>query len=409
MLRWIGRGSLALALLAGAAAVWQWERLGRLAAVVTLYDEDRIVGNFSSMDAAFPTAAAPAGGAPRPLPSAPRDLPDRFVHGGGEETLESWLERTATTSLIVLKDGVVAHETYRLGTGPDDRRMSFSMAKSVVSVLMGIAIADGDVPGVEARVEDLLPEARGSAYEGARLRDVLNMASGVAFNEDYLDFWSDLNRMSRALALGRSMDAFSMDPKRPRARPPGSAFDYVSIDTHVLAMILRRATGRDLPGYLSEKLWTPMGAEADALFITDEHGAAFALGGLNARTRDFARFALLIAEGGARDGEQIVPADWIADSTAPSAPPPADPAERWDYGYQWWAPPGREDAPGGEIVGRGIYGQWMYLRPDEGVVVVKTSADRGFRDPDRDRDLPDIAAFRAIADAMRRSFEGDGP
>jgi CubicO group peptidase (beta-lactamase class C family) len=206
--------------------------------------------------------------------------------------------------------------------------------------------------------------------------------------------------MSRTLALGASMDDFALDPDRPRARDPGQAFDYVSIDTHVLALILRRATGRDLPAYLSEKLWIPMGAEADAKFITDGHGAAFALGGLNARARDFARFALLIAEGGARDGVQIVPRDWIAEATAPSAPPPADPEERWGYGFQWWIPPGGEAVPGGEIVGRGIYGQWMYLRPAEGVVIVKTSADRGFRSEDRRRNLPDIAAFRAIADAM---------
>ncbi|MEO1687985.1 MAG: serine hydrolase, partial [Pseudomonadota bacterium] len=319
MWRWLGRGLLALVLIAAAAALAFREEIGRLNAVLTLFDEDRITANFSAMDAAFLTAPVAAGGAPRPLPEAPRPLPERFVHGGGEEGVEAFLSRSATTSLLVLKDGAVAHESYRLGTGPEDLRMSWSVTKSFVASLIGIALAEGDLPGLDAPAEALAPELAGSAYEGVRLRDILNMASGVEFNEDYLDFWSDINQMGRVLALGASMDAFAAGQDR-RLAPPGEAFRYVSIDTHVLAMILRRATGRSLAEALSEKIWIPMGAEADARMITDGHGAAFALGGLNARTRDFARFGLLIAEGGGG----VVPADWIAEATSPTAPPPAD-------------------------------------------------------------------------------------
>ena len=400
-LKWTGRVLLVLAVVIGAGAAWKWPEITRLRHVLSLFEEDRIVSNFSNMEALFLTAPVPAGGAPRPLPADPRPLPETFTHGGGEDRIEDWIERTKTTSLLVLKDGRVAHERYRLGTGPEDLRMSWSVAKSVVSSLVGIAWGEGLIDDLDAPVSRWVPELAQSAYAGASLRDVLNMASGVEFDEDYADFNSDINQMGRVLALGASMDAFAAGQERI-AGPPGEAFRYVSVDTHVVSMVLRAATGRTLTEYLSEKLWGPMGAEADARFVTDGLGAAFALGGLNARTRDYARFGLLVAEGGARDGVPIIPRDWLAQATRRSAPPPPPEEPRpYGYGFQWWIPPGGDGGLGGEVLARGVYGQFLYIRPAENLVIVKTSGDRLFNDPVRRANLETTWALRAIADAMR--------
>ncbi|MCB1407615.1 MAG: serine hydrolase, partial [Rhodobacteraceae bacterium] len=214
---------------------------------------------------------------------------------------------------------------------------------------------------------------------------VLQMSSGVAFNEDYFDFWSDINRMGRVLALGGSMDGFSAGQSGRRA-PPGTEWHYVSIDTHVLSMVIRGATGRSIPDLVSERLFQPLGLERDPYYVTDGEGVAFVLGGLNLTTRDYARIGQLVAQGGTWQGRQIVSADWIAESTARSAPGDVG------YGYQWWLP---DDAAPGEVYARGVYGQFIWIDRDRDVVIAVNSADRAFR-TEGALDT-NIAMFRAIA------------
>ncbi|TYO88204.1 serine hydrolase domain-containing protein [Oceanicella actignis] len=395
----IGRVALAAAALAGAALVWKRDELARLYRVNTLFAEDRIVDNFMHMDRLFWTVPVPRGDGPvRPLPADPRPLPQTFRHDWGEERVEDYLTRSATTALIVLKDGRIAHESYRLGTRPENLRISWSMAKSVTATLIGVALAEGAIDSIDDPADKYAPALAQGAYGGVSIRDLLHMSSGVDFDENYADFNSDINKMGRTLALGGSMDAFAAGQER-RVAPAGENFRYVSVDTHALAMALRGATGRSLPQYLSEKLWGPMGAEAEARFVTDGHGAAFALGGLNARARDYARFGLLIAEGGAWNGRRIVPAEWIDAMGRPSAPPPAPGStERYGYGLHWWIPP---DAAPGEMVARGVYGQWIYVNRPERVVIVKTSADRNFMKEDRRANYEAAAFFRAVTAALR--------
>ncbi len=145
------------------------------------------------------------------------------------------------------------------------------------------------------------------------------MASGVAFNEDYLDFWSDINRMGRVLALGGSMDGFAAG-QTGRRGPPGTAWEYVSIDTHVIGMVIRGATGRSIPDLMQERLFVPLGLDADPYYVTDGNDVAFVLGGLNMTTRDYARLGQLVEQNGEWQGRQVIPADWLAESTARSAP-----------------------------------------------------------------------------------------
>lgn len=353
---------VALVVAGGALALWKREELTRLIAVNTLFAEDRIVGNFSNMDRLFlhrTLRASPAD----PLPEGPRAvMPDGF---------RSWLDARRVTGIVVLHRGAVVHEDYRLGTGPEDLRISWSIAKSVLSLVMGTLVQDGTIPDLDAPVTRYVPALASSAYAGASIRQVARMASGVAFNEDYLDFWSDINRMGRVLALGGSMDAFSIG-QTARRGAPGADWLYVSIDTHVLAMVMRAASGRSLSELVEERLFLPLGLDRAPYYVTDGRGVEFALGGLNMTTRDFARIGLLVAQGGRWGERQIVPAGWIAESTVASAPGGVG------YGYQWWLAP---DALPGEVYGRGVYGQYLWIDRDAEVVIAVNAADRRFREP----------------------------
>ena len=289
---------------------------------------------------------------------------------------------------MVLKDGQMVHESYYLGTADTDLRISWSVAKSFLSALMGIVLEEGDIASIDDQVTKYAPALKGSAYEGATIRNVLNMASGVHFDEDYLDFNSDINKMGRVLALGGSMDEFAAGITE-RDRAPGEAWQYVSIDTHVLGMVIRGATGRSIKDLMVEKLLTPLRLEADPYYLTDGYGVAFVLGGLNLRTRDYARMGQLFLQYGVWEGAQLVPSDWVLASTENSAP---NRPEGVGYGFQWWLPADGDD---GEFFARGIYGQYIYINPAKGVVIALNSADRDFTEDGAN--VQNIEMFRAIA------------
>ena len=363
MLRRILKLGLVLILILAAAAVWKREQITRLMAVNSLFSADKIVNNFSHMDSMFLTLPLSRG--PGPISPLPKGIDTAL-----SPAAEAWMQARAVTAIVALKDGAVVHEAYFLGTGPDDLRISWSMAKSVLSSLLGVVMAEGKIASLDDPVVKYVPLLQGSAYDGASIRNVLNMASGVKFNEDYLDFFSDINRMGRVLALGGSMDKFAAG-LHERSDPPGTVWHYVSIDTHVIGMVIRGATGESVARLLQSRILDPMGLEADPYYVTDGLGEPFVLGGLNMRTRDYARIGQMVLQGGAWQGRQIVPADWIDAATTASAPGGEG------YGFQWWLPP---DAPPGEVMAQGVYGQYIYINRALGVVIAMNAADRGFED-----------------------------
>lgn len=378
------KGLAILAVVLVAAGVWKHEEIGRLRAVLTLFDEDRIVANFSHMDAAFLSRPVPKGDAP-PMP-----LPQGAAMALPEGT-ENWISERAVTALVVLKDGAIRHESYHLGTGAEDRRISWSVAKSFLSALMGVVVAEGAIASLDDPVEKYAPMLRGSAYEGATIRQVLNMTSGVAFDEDYLKFSSDINKMGRVLALGGSMDRFAAGITVRRAAP-GAGWQYVSIDTHILGMVIRGATGRGVADLLAEKIIQPIGFESQPYYVTDGLAEPFVLGGLNLMTRDYARLGQVFLQDGMANGRQIVPADWVAVSTVPQTETPPG---AMGYGYQWWIP---QDATEGEFLAQGVYGQFIYINRPAGVVIAANSADRHFTEAGVE--AQNIATFRKIAAAL---------
>ncbi|PHQ98257.1 MAG: 6-aminohexanoate hydrolase [Marinosulfonomonas sp.] len=378
------RGILLLAIILAAVAFWQREKITRLMAVNSLFAQEKIINNFSHMDTMFLTRPLMRGdGDVSPLPTGTAAaLPD---------ALNDWIKNRSVTSLVVMKDGAIVAEDYFLGTKADDLRISWSVAKSYLSALFGIVMAEGHIASLNDPVTKYAPSLAGSAYDGATIRNVLNMASGVRFNEDYLDFNSDINRMGRVLALGWSMDGFAAGIN-DRQYGPGKTWQYVSIDTHVIGMIIRGATGRSVAELLEEKIIIPMGLEAAPYYVTDGEGVAFVLGGLNVTTRDYARFGQMFLNGGRWNGVQIVPEDWVTESTRASAPTSA---VHIGYGYQWWVPVG---AVAGEYMARGIYGQYIYVNRPMGVVIATTAADTKFRE--KGVSDQNIAMFRLIAGAI---------
>lgn len=370
-----------VAVIVAALGLWKREEITRLMAVNSLFAPEKIVQNFSHMDRLFLTRPLSRGDGPvSPLPKGPEaTLPPEVA---------DWVKARNVTALVVLKDGALVHESYYLGTGPDDLRISWSVAKSFLSALFGIVLAEGKIASLDDPVTKYVPSLVGSAYDGASIHDVLTMSSGVGFNEDYLDFWSDINRMGRVLALGGSMDGFAAAMK-DRAAEPGARMHYVSIDTHVLGMVIRGATGEDIPDLLERHIFAPLGMEAAPYYLTDGEGVSFVLGGLNVTTRDYARFGQMMLQGGEWQGRQIVPRDWVEQSTVPQA------KDGSGYGYQWWIADG---AGPEEFNAQGIYGQYIWIDRTRNVVIAVNAADTGFEDAGVAEG--NMALFRKIAAAV---------
>ena len=380
-----------------------WSNIQRLIQVKSLFDADKIVYNFSHMDELLFADELPRSGEESHWRIDLKPLPGSYIDRGIEKDTMAMLKELQTTALIVVKDGMIVFEDYYKGTKATDRRISWSMSKSFVSALTGLAIENGDIKDINDPVTEYVPSLQNSAYDGVPLIDVLHMASGISFDENYLDPGSDINKMGTVLGLGGSLDEFAAEQENI-ARPSGQAWQYCSIDTHVISMVLRAATGKSLQQYFIEKLWSKIGASDDAFYSTDGDGNAFALGGLNMRTRDYALFAELIRNHGKRGDVQIIPADWIAKSTVASAPKAAEGAgvstedgSAFGYGYQWWIPPNAD----GEFFAVGVYGQYLYINPKAGIVIVKNAAQRSFMETDDKGEsymMQNITLFRQLTE-----------
>ncbi|TVR50202.1 MAG: class C beta-lactamase-related serine hydrolase [Rhodobacteraceae bacterium] len=382
-----------------------WLRQSPYWAGITLFSDATRAENFRNMDAVFPARAVPRGADVWAFDRAPQPLPDSYDFGGTTQDLAAFLDRTETTGLLVVHRGAITHEEYRQGADDTALFTSWSVAKSVLSVLIGIAMDEGHIASLRDPIGEYVPALADSGYADVPIEDALTMSSGIAFDEDYDNPRSDINMLFfRAMALGTPIEDSIAALHSIRA--PGAFNAYASSDTMALGLLLEAATGERVADYLATRLWAPMGAEADATWSTDRTGREIALCCLNATLRDYARFGRLYLEGGAREGRQIVPADWVRASVTPEAAhlqPGENPASDWTfgYGYKWWIP---ED-PQGDFTAIGVWGQYVYVDPAREVVIVKTSSDPAFDDNDHET----IAAFRAIARSFSTPDAPDQP
>ncbi len=378
-----------------------WNKVVQLYHVVTLFEEDVIVENFIHMDRLFETKEINGELSPYIFPQQEKALPDMFSYKGEQRSLDEFLSRTRTTAMLVLQGDTITHESYYLGTTQEDKRISWSVAKSFLSAMFGIAVEQGAITSLDQAVTDYVPELKGTGYDGVSIKNVLQMSSGVKFNEDYQDFNSDINRFGRLMALGGSFDEFAASLENERQ--PGTFLHYVSMDTHVLGMVLRTATGQSIEAYFKTHLWTPLRPEASTHYIVDAAGEPMVLGGLNMRTRDFAKFGKLFLDNGQWLGKQLVPYDWVRASVTPDAPH-LIPGKRdssdleLGYGYQWWLPVNADQ----EFMAIGVYDQFIYVNQKANVVIVKNSANTRFMDNNFESAMESVAAFRAIAESLEK-------
>lgn len=307
-------------------------------------------------------------------------LPVDFVHNGTTYNTLEYLDSSYAQGFLVIQNDTIQYENYWRGQQEDVQHIAWSMTKSYISALFGIAIGEGFIESIDQTVDEYLPNLKGSGYEGVKIKDVLQMSSGVKFDETYSDPNSDINRYWHGFVYGESQDEFAKS--LVNERPSGTYNKYVSIDTHVLGMILVKATGKSLTHYLQEKLWTPLGCEFDAYWLADGKGMEMANGGLNACLRDYAKIGRLYLNKGNWNGKQIVPKTWCEASTwsieehlQPQSKNSADLGI--GYGYQWWIVDGNE----GEFMAIGVYNQHIYINPTTNTVIVKTSANKRYNYP----------------------------
>lgn len=323
--------------------------------------DDQVTG-FRNIDAIFPTREVKRGTTVKPLPLAPEQISPVYRLGDESGSVEDYMARDRVAGLLVISRGRIVLEKYGQGQKSTDRWISFSIAKSVTSTLLGAAIKDGKIKSVDDLVTAYIPELEGSAYDGVTLRQVLAMRSGAQWNEDYVDPNSDVGRIAASMAENKGASLIGLMSGRARAAEPGTRFLYSTGESNMVGIIVSRAVGEPLAGYLSRKIWAPYGMESDASWLTD---GGTEIGGccLNMTLRDYGRFGQFMLDGGVIDGETILPPGWIAEATSSHSGPGETP-----YGYQWWIP-----RPG-TYAALGIFGQAIYTNPDLGLVIVQLSA-----------------------------------
>jgi CubicO group peptidase (beta-lactamase class C family) len=356
---------------------------------------------FTHLNWLLPSEVVRRGGAHSPLPgeSLPLDVTYRFDNQ--DHRLGELHDRTHTTAFLVLHRGRIVHEIY---PGTFARRGSrfqlFSVTKSVTSMLLGIALAEGAIDSLDDPVTAYRHDFTGTAYDGPRLADLLNMSSGVGGLEDWTVPDSLIKRFERAAVSGGSL--VDVVRSAPRVGEPGRYFNYSTLDAQVLGWVLEAATGMSLARYAAERLWNRIGPDRDAYYwlTRAQPRTALAAGSLNASARDVARLGLLMAHDGEVNGRQIVPREWVRRSRGSGLPHLAvgalGPSGYDHYGYAnlWWTLGGERPA----FTGLGVHGQYLYVDPVADVVIVKTSAWPTQDDERRDRET--IAALRAVADHL---------
>lgn len=288
-----------------------------------------------------------------------------FSPGGAKEkALEDFIKEQKVAGLLVLQDGKIRMERYALGHNDTNLWSSLSVAKSVTSTLVGVAIKDGYIKSVEDYVTDYLPKLKGSAFDSVKIRHLLTMTSGIKWNENYTDPDADIARFDKDTTADGMKAIVSYMRRLPAETAPGKKFNYSTGETHLLGALISSATHQSLSHFLSAKIWIPYGMEQTATWRLDRTGQEMAGCCLQMRLRDFGRFGQFVLEDGYINGESIVADDWFKKATQIQIP-------LWPgggYGYGWWI------FNGHSFEALGIHGQMIYIDPSRKLVIAVNSA-----------------------------------
>jgi CubicO group peptidase (beta-lactamase class C family) len=331
---------------------------------ILFWTPERQSTGYRSIEKIFKVVTVKRGSKVHPLRKAPRQLSPTWTYADRQWTVADYMKANRTSGVLVLKDGKIVLERYGLGRTPKDRWTSFSVAKSLTSTLVGAALQDGKIKGLDAVVTDYVPELKGSAYEGVTVRQLLMMSSGVKWNEDYTDPKSDVAQAGAGGSEPGIDPLVSYMRRLPRDAEPGTKWHYDTGETDMVGIMVSNAVGEPLSQYLSEKVWTTYGMEQDAVWMVDGSGKQERGGCCISMTlRDYARVGQFILDGGEAQGRQVVPSWWVEQATSKEIDNGAG-----GYGYFWWI---REN---GSYEAVGIFGQSITTFRDDRLIIVINSA-----------------------------------
>ena len=337
-----------------------------------------MVGSYSGMDSTSAHCVLEPSAKPLALPKVTSEPEFRYKFEGKTLSIDDYMQHQRVTGLLVLKDGHIVAERYNYDRKPDQRMLSNSMAKTIVALAVGRAVEDGLIHSIDDTAARYVPQLAGSLYGETKLVNLLRMASGARFVQDYTptDDRARFNRVAQVngyVAAARSIS--------DRADPEGEKFNYSNAQTVVLGLLLRAATGKSLCAYVDEKLWKPMGAASRATWLTNKADQfEQAAGGFNATVQDYARLGWLMARDGQRDDQTVIPRDWLLKMTDPQLQPPAfRPGTMLNhgktgsgYGFQTWLTPGSSR----RFALEGIHAQTIWVDPALQLVVVHTAVGK---------------------------------
>lgn len=338
----------------------------------TLFPDLR-VNTFRNIERLFPVRKVERGAHVHPIPASDTPLETfEFESDGKLYDLYDYVTLNDVTGLLIVKDGEAVFELYQSGNSEETRWMSMSVVKSISATLVGAAIRDGHIGSVDDAVVDYLPRLAGSAYDGVTVKHLLQMSSGVAWNETYTDPDSDRRAMLEAQIAQQPGAILDLMASLPRAAEPGSVWNYSTGETQIVGALLHAATGKHVADYLSEKVWANFGMESDATWWLESPGGLEVGGsGLSATLRDYARFGLFLLAGGKAGGEPVLPEGFLDEATQRQRIG----GKLVEYGYMFWPVPDADSAYGdGAYAAIGIFGQYVYVNPAKSLVVAMWGA-----------------------------------
>ena len=370
----------------------------RIGDVRALYDgkllPDVQVNTFSHIDKLFPSRKIARGKTVHPLRMSAAPLTDiQFTTRDRKHDLAEFLSLDRVAGLLIIKDGQIVLENYELGVTDKSRWVSWSMAKSICSTLAAAALKDGYIKSLDDPLTAYLPELAGGAYGKATVRNVLQMASGVKWDETYTDPRSDRRHMLDLQIAQKPGDIIRFLGTLPKAGEPGTVWNYSTGETHMIGAVVRAAIKRPLADYLSEKIWSKYGMESDATWwLEAPDGLEVGGSGFSATLRDYGRFGQFVLEG----GKDVVPDGWFKEAGTSKVIG----GKPVDYGYMWWTfGPTAAPEHQGAFRATGIFGQALYINPREHLVIALWSAHPK---PSGAATLNENDFFAGVVDALHK-------